>query len=195
VTLVHAHEQIMDLQPLKAQKLAIDFLSKMNVNFILGDRLLPHTLKDANLYNTIKGKEIQADMVIWATGLKPNTRFLKGTFLEKTLDNKGFIKTRNTFQVEGYDNIFALGDITAFPIGKMAANVVRQTSVLAKNIGLFTTHKPLELYKITSAANFAILTSIGKTFGVLTPTDRITLSGKFVPKFKGAINRNVMKNI
>lgn len=38
------------------------------------------------------GKEVQADLIIWTVGAKPNTEFLKSTELASTLDEAGRVK-------------------------------------------------------------------------------------------------------
>lgn len=66
------------------------------------------------------GTEIPSDFTVNAVSGKPNTGFLRSGLLSSSLDEQGFIKVSNSFQVEGHPNIFALGDVAARKEAKMA---------------------------------------------------------------------------
>jgi len=56
------------------------------------------------------GHTISADCVLWTTGnRRPHTDFLP----QDLLDHEGFVRTRSTLQVEGFDNVFAIGDVAS----------------------------------------------------------------------------------
>eukprot|EP00127_Corallochytrium_limacisporum_P002505 Clim_evm62s128 gene=Clim_evmTU62s128 len=57
-----------------------------------------------------KEESITVDKVYVATGIKPNTSFAKNDFLQESLDDKGYLKVNQFFQVGGHENIFAVGD-------------------------------------------------------------------------------------
>lgn len=55
------------------------------------------------------GSEESFDLVIPAHGIVPNTKYIDDKFLDKG----GFLKTSKSLRVEGYNNVFAFGDIIA----------------------------------------------------------------------------------
>ncbi|KAG8899485.1 hypothetical protein FRB99_006690 [Tulasnella sp. 403] len=61
------------------------------------------------------GTEIPADVVIFGVGVRPATEFLKGTQLEEAIQKDGGLKVDKQLQVEGFDDVFAIGDIAVYP--------------------------------------------------------------------------------
>ncbi len=59
---------------------------------------------------TNKG-EIAADLVVWASGAAP---LPVATRSKLPRDERGFIRVRNTLQVVGHDELFAVGDCAVF---------------------------------------------------------------------------------
>jgi len=59
------------------------------------------------------GKVVEADLICWCTGQTANTGFLQKNFSDQ-LDAKMRIKTNEYFQMEGFPNILAIGDVTAW---------------------------------------------------------------------------------
>ncbi|CAG8704640.1 7642_t:CDS:10, partial [Funneliformis mosseae] len=59
------------------------------------------------------GTKIKADIVIVGAGVVPSTGFLKGT-PEFKLEKDGGIKVTDSFQVEGLEDVYAIGDIAKF---------------------------------------------------------------------------------
>ena len=66
---------------------------------------------------TDKGTTVDCDKLYAATGFKFNAGFAKDLL---ALDDLGRIKTQDSLQAEGLDNIFVAGDIIAVPPGKVA---------------------------------------------------------------------------
>ena len=62
-------------------------------------------------YTTSRGEKIFADVALLTAGnLTPNSGMFQRE-LGQVISNTGFIKVAPTFQVQGLDNIFALGDV------------------------------------------------------------------------------------
>jgi NADH dehydrogenase FAD-containing subunit len=56
------------------------------------------------------GQTASADLILWTIGQRtPHTTFLP----HHILDAEGFVRTRSTLQVEGHDNVFAIGDVAS----------------------------------------------------------------------------------
>jgi NADH dehydrogenase FAD-containing subunit len=106
-------------------------------------------------WKTLAGDVVHADLVLDCRGiLNPRTEFIQ-SFDSNILDTKRFIKVRKTFQVEGYDHIFAIGDVAAsgnsinyLGAAKMTFLLDGQVSIVAKNINASLSKKALCNYKI-----------------------------------------------
>lgn len=81
------------------------------------------------------GRRIPSDLTVWVAGAAPNPA-LSGTDLPT--DEGGFLRTRPTLQVEGFDDVFAVGDCGS-PVDhpwvpKAGVYAVRQGPTLIENL-------------------------------------------------------------
>ncbi len=84
------------------------------------------------------GEVIQTRTLVWTAGVKPSP---VGEHLGLPLD-RGRIKTRENLQVEGFDNVWAVGDVAAvpnpaiegMPCPPTAQHAIREGNLLGKNI-------------------------------------------------------------
>jgi NADH dehydrogenase FAD-containing subunit len=64
----------------------------------------------------------------WATGSIPNTQVLRG-HLSHVLDRlSGRVRVRPTLQLEGYDDIFAIGDVANTKVSQWAGHIAAHIS-------------------------------------------------------------------
>ena len=103
-------------------------------------------------------------MAFLCTGITPNYDFMKKSFRDK-LNSKGFIKVNEHLQLEGYDNIFAVGDVSNRAEEKTAQNAERQARVVVKNI--FALEKNGNLIQYHSKRTPLVI-SLGKCNGILS---------------------------
>eukprot|EP00835_Amoeboradix_gromovi_P006304 NODE_718_length_4825_cov_0.832840.p1 type:complete len:374 gc:universal NODE_718_length_4825_cov_0.832840:4686-3565(-) len=118
-------------------------LEKMKVQVVLNDRIdnldqiVPDRIKkgwSTGKFETLSrnGKTFEADMVIDVTGNgSPNSEFLKDL---NVLDEKGFVKTKSTMQIESFDNWFASGDVSNFDKFKVAVATKTHAATVVRNI-------------------------------------------------------------
>jgi NADH dehydrogenase FAD-containing subunit len=92
-----------------ARKTAEEYLKKKNVNIVFGERVDLEKIRSLNKYTTSSGKTYEADLVLNMVGIQPNTKFMKRNF-PTLLDEWGFIKVNQFLQMDGYSNIFVVGD-------------------------------------------------------------------------------------
>ena len=88
-------------------------------------------------------KHYPSGMNFVVTGVVPGG-FMQG--LSKTLDDRGFIAVKDTLQTQGYETIFASGDIaslTDHPREKAGVFAVRAGKILTKNIRRLIQNQPL----------------------------------------------------
>jgi len=105
-------------------------------------------------------------MKVMATGMKPNSEPLHPLF-DDALTTNQYLRVRHTLQVEGHDNVFALGDITDLLIPKLAANIRKHKKVIADNIESLVLGKPVTKGLTSSILQNISLVSIGPSYAIL----------------------------
>lgn len=142
LTVVHSKNELIERNPKRARDYAYKFLKKRKVNIVLNEIVIG---KEGSYYKTNTGRQIDADLAFFCTGIVPNYNYLKRNF-SHVLDKKG-IKVNKYLQVEGFSNIFAAGDITNINEEKTAQNAEKHADVIAKNIVALEINHGLEEYK------------------------------------------------
>ncbi|KAK2001676.1 FAD/NAD(P)-binding domain-containing protein [Colletotrichum falcatum] len=145
ITLVHSRDYLMPLYHNKFHEVLKSRFDELGVKLITGTRAvfppidLPHD--DAKVVLKLNdGRELVADLVIPATGQKPNSGFvqtLQPSGGEPLLNpSNGFIKVLPTLQFKdpAYPNLFAAGDIADTGAHKAARPGMAQAQVAARNI-------------------------------------------------------------
>jgi NADH dehydrogenase len=118
---------------------------------------------DGKLVTLSNGKTIRTNTVIWAAGVRGN--MIEGMKPELVMKGNR-IKTDRHNRVEGYQNIFAIGDIAYMVTGKypnahpQVANVaVSQGKLLSKNLKNLLQNRPLVQYEYKDKGSLA---TVGK---------------------------------
>ncbi len=135
IYLVQGLDRLLPTMSKKASAKALQFLEKLGVKVILNNFV---TNFDGEYVQLNGGDTIRANKVIWAAGVIGNT--LDG-FPEEVFAKGNRFKVNRFNQVEGYDNIFAIGDIAYmeeedWPEGhpQVAQTAMQHAKVLAKNL-------------------------------------------------------------
>lgn len=108
---------------------------ELGISFIFNDSLEgEHAfLENPQTLTTKNGKVLNdVDLVIVSTGGKVNTEPLAK--LVPSLVNRNGVKVEPTFQIPGFKNIFAVGDVADLPEQKQAAKAPGHGALVAKNI-------------------------------------------------------------
>jgi len=151
ITLVSAREKLAaDKFSEKFQASMRDILAKMKIKVTVGKAV---NLGDLEL-NVVKeqvvqlssGDSIEADLVISCIGLPPNKDSIS-RLMDGKLDENHRIKVDEFLKVEGFSNIYAIGDCCNTPEDKMAAHAENHAKSVAANIVLEASGKPLRAYK------------------------------------------------
>ncbi|XP_072033678.1 ferroptosis suppressor protein 1-like [Amphiura filiformis] len=96
---------------------------------------------------TDKGSEVEADLVFACIGLKTNSSAYSEAFSDK-LDEIGCLKVDEFLRVEGYTDVFAIGDCSAADgEAKLAFKASVHAEVVAQNLQLHEDGKHLKTYK------------------------------------------------
>lgn len=131
------------------------------------------TQVSANQVCLTNGETLSARTLVWAAGIAPNPLLAKVQDLP--LDDKGFIRCGRDFKVEGFDNVWALGDAAFVPTKKgtphsaTAQNATRMGVVCGKNIGATVRGERTHDFDFGGLGTLAALgcrTAVAKVFGV-----------------------------
>lgn len=82
---------------------------------------------------TDKGEQIVADIWFQAFGVKINTGYLADGHLSPLTEQKT-VPVTERLNVQGYEHIYAIGDIAALPDPKMASYAMTHADIVVKNI-------------------------------------------------------------
>lgn len=169
VTLIHSKIALADVELLPCVRQVVkEILLKKEVCLLLSDRVSNLHMLTLNRFQenmavkTEKGREVAADMVILCTGIKINSSAYSSAFGDKLASN-GALKVNQYLQVEGYDNIYAIGDCTDVKEPKMAYHAGLHADIVVTNIINSLTQKPLKTYQ---PGSLTFLLSMGRNDGV-----------------------------
>lgn len=110
VTVVHRSSQLLStFMDRQGSEMVYRILNDQGIDFILCDTIEEYKTEQENLRGiTLKsGRKVEAQLVVWAAGVSPNTDFLKNSGIE--IDNGICIDDYMQTNIEG---IFAAGDVT-----------------------------------------------------------------------------------
>ena len=188
VTLVHNHPVLLqpDTYNEKIYLRTREELEKLRVKIILDDRV---ELSDKEHLNYIEGQKtfvtvksktkINADLTFICTGTRINNRSLMNSpFKSKINPQTGRLIVNNHLQIDGHENIFAIGDI-ADKEDKFAYLAGQQGEYVAKLIPLIH-QKKTNLKEYQPHLNRAIFLSLGRNNGIgQLPNKSGTVIGRF----------------
>lgn len=143
LTLAHGGSQILDGFKTKAQQKARQQLENLGVNLQLNRR---YQQQGDGYLDSATGEKVDADLVFAATGAQPNNEYLRAE-LADILNERGLVKVNAQLQVEGYNNLYALGDIADSGEAKLGYLAVEQGKHLAKVIHNTLKNKSSKAYK------------------------------------------------
>jgi NADH dehydrogenase len=110
ITLVEAAPRILPALPERLSDATEGLLRKLNVQVLTGDRVIEVT---AGGLRTASGRDVQAELVVWAAGIKAPEFLANLDGLETNRINQ--LVVNQNLQVTRDANIFALGDCAACP--------------------------------------------------------------------------------
>jgi len=145
IYLVEASGELLGAMSDKASVKTLKYLKKLGVEVLLNESVTGYNGREVK---TKSDKEILARNLIWTAGVKG--QFPKGID-EKFVVRGNRIKTDSFLKVEGYNNIFAIGDIASLisentPKGhpQVAQVAIQQGTFLAKALMDTIGKKPLK---------------------------------------------------
>ena len=107
IYLVEANDKLLSTMSDNASTKTLKYLKDLDVKVLFNESVSDY---DGSIVTTKSGKTILAKNLIWTAGVKG--QFPKGID-EKHVVRGNRLKTNSYLKVEGYENIFAIGDIAA----------------------------------------------------------------------------------
>jgi NADH dehydrogenase len=157
IHLVEAGPRVLASMSEQASKAAAKFLQNMGVSVLVNTAVEEydgHTMKLSN------GSTMSTETVIWSAGVKGN--IVEGASKAETIRSR--YKVNRYSQIEGYENIFAIGDVAymeteKFPKGhpQVAQAAMQQASMLAKNLKNLSADKPLKPFEYNDKGSMATI--------------------------------------
>ena len=148
IVLYEAADRLLSAMSLNASKKAYEYLQKFGVEIHLNTLVAAY---DGHLLEMEDGKSIHTHTVIWTAGVQGN---LPDGVAENAITRGNRLRVNAFNQVEGYENIFALGDVAAMiteniPKGhpQLAPVAVQQAQRLGKNLLRKLKGQPLESFQ------------------------------------------------
>ncbi|XP_005996179.1 apoptosis-inducing factor 2 isoform X2 [Latimeria chalumnae] len=169
VTLIHSKVALADVELLPSVRQTVkEILLRKGVKLLLSQRasnltqLKLNEVQQEMSVETDKGTTVTADLVICCTGIKVNSSAYSNALKLKLADN-GALRVNEHLQVEGSENIYAIGDCADVKEPKMAYHAELHAKVAVKNIVNSLTQKPLAAYE---PGGLSIRVSMGLNDGV-----------------------------
>ncbi|KAG2438422.1 hypothetical protein HYH02_010877 [Chlamydomonas schloesseri] len=120
------------------------------------------------------GSSLAADVVLWATGSRPNAGFLAGGDLESCLNEQGAIKVLPSLQLPGQPHMFALGDCTNVPEAKLGFLAAKQAELAAASLQALARARAtggpapkLQRWKPNGGGPAVMIVTLGREDGVM----------------------------
>lgn len=177
VTLVHRGSRLLEFIDKKASKKCLDWLTSKKVDVLFQQSVDLGSLSNTEkFYKTSSGETITADCHFVCIGKPLSSSWLHDTILKESLDNKGRIMVEKDLRVKGYNNIFAIGDITDIPEIKQGYLAQKHALLVAKNLKLLMKGPPASKLATYSTGYPLALVSLGRNEG-LAQLPFVTLTG------------------
>ncbi|XP_042290005.1 apoptosis-inducing factor 2 [Thunnus albacares] len=169
VVLIHSRIGLADPELLPSvRQQAKEVLLEKGVELLLGQKVSNLSELQLNvtcsnmLVTTDKGDKLTTDLIICCTGLKVNSAAYASSFSGCLADN-GALKVNDHLQVNGFSNVFAVGDCNDVKEPKMAYHAGLHAAVAVSNIVNSLSAKPLTSYH---TGNVTMLLAMGRDDGV-----------------------------
>ncbi|AKA34031.1 NAD(P)/FAD-dependent oxidoreductase [Flagellimonas lutaonensis] len=159
INLVQGGDRLLPAMSEIASKKAEDFLEKLGVNVWKNIRVTGY---DGRLVTTDTETSFETATLVWAAGVKAVS--IKGLDAKNFVTRCNRLKINRFNQVEGFDNVFAIGDVAhmeteAFPNGHpmMAQPAIQQGRLLGKNLIRLIAGKQMEPFTYKDKGNMATI--------------------------------------
>ncbi|MGQ8867512.1 NAD(P)/FAD-dependent oxidoreductase [Myroides sp. TSA_177.3] len=158
INVIQGGSKVLDAMSEKSSRRAQEFLEKLGVNVWVNEIV---TNFDGKTVQTKSGLEFQTETVIWTAGVMGAV--IDG-FEASVIQRGNRLKVNEYNQVEGFTDIFAIGDVAAMvtenlPMGHpmMAQPAIQQGQLLATNLIQLRDGKPLKKFTYNDKGSMATI--------------------------------------
>ncbi|XP_035029487.2 apoptosis-inducing factor 2 [Hippoglossus stenolepis] len=169
VVLIHSRIGLADPELLPSvRRQAKEVLLQKGVELLLGEKVDNLSQLQLNVTNknmevtTERGETLSTDLIVCCTGQKVNSAAYDSSFSASMADS-GALKVNQHLQVQGFTNVYAVGDCTDVKEPKMAYHAQLHAAVAVSNIVNSLRGKELTSYH---TGNVTMLLAMGRDDGV-----------------------------
>jgi NADH dehydrogenase len=167
VYLVESGAELLGPMSKTAQIKSQQYLEELGVNIVLNTKVVDYDGKAVVLSD---GRQLRTDNFVWAAGVKAN--FLDGLVPPEQLARGGRLKVDRFNRVEGFPNVYAIGDLAAmaegerFPTGhpQLAQPAIQQGKLLAWNLVRQFRGQPMNEFRYKDLGSMA---TVGRNLAVV----------------------------
>lgn len=159
INLVQGSDRVLPAMSEVASKKAEDFLENLGVNVWKELRVTDY---DGKIVHTDSETQFETSTMVWAAGVQAVS--IKGLNGKELLARGNRLKVNNFHQVEGFEHIYAIGDIAqmeteAFPTGHpmMAQPAIQQGENLGENMVRLLEEKPMRPFTYRDKGSMATI--------------------------------------
>jgi len=164
ITLFEAAPKLLSTMSQESSEKSLQFLNQIGVEVKLNSMVKDY---DNHFVLLEDGTKFQTDTVVWTAGVKGAT--LRGISEKNTSAGRILVNEYN--QMNGFEHIFAIGDVSAHmsidaPKGQpmLAQVAIQQAKRLATNINLAIQQKPMQPF---AYKNLGVMATVGKNKAVV----------------------------
>ncbi len=166
IYLVEGGGELLGPMSVPSQEKSLKYIHKLGVNVIFNSHVIDFDGRIATIKET--GDKLRTNTLVWAAGVKASP--LNGLPTE-VIGRGGRVKVNRVNQVEGFTDIFAIGDVAfmteeKFPNGhpQVAQPAIQQGKLLARNLRRLVQGKSLSEFSYRDLGSMA---TIGRGLAVV----------------------------
>ncbi|REH77813.1 NAD(P)/FAD-dependent oxidoreductase [Staphylococcus felis] len=171
ITCVEAAPKMLPMFSDELVNHAVSYLEERRVEFKVGTPIVAANEKGFVVKVNDEEQQLEANTVVWAAGVRGSQ------LMEKSFEGvkRGRIVTNQDLTIDGYDDIFVIGDVSAFipegeerPLPTTAQIAMQQGEHTAKNIKHILNGEPTENFKYVDRGTVCSLGSrdgVGVVYG------------------------------
>jgi NADH dehydrogenase FAD-containing subunit len=161
IFLAHGNDRLLNFLRPSSGKKALRILSKLGVDVVLNDRLVPDGI---GRYRSIKSSKVyMTDLAFNCIGTMNNTAFMREHF-SNSMDERNLLMVGAEFLVRNTKNIYAIGDCAAIDEAKLAIFANSHGEFLSKHLIALSKKRKVTFYALRKTI---AIVPIGRKEGVV----------------------------
>jgi NADH dehydrogenase len=165
IHLIEGNDRLLNAMSPESSEKARQFLKKFGVRILTGTFAVDC---DNESVTTSTGEKIKTGLILWTAGIAGNR--IKG-FSQENYGKGGRLNVDRFNRIKGYENLFAIGDISLmadekYPSGhpQVAQVAIQQAKILSENLKSISWNKPVKEFHYKDLGTMA---TVGKNQAVV----------------------------